>query len=119
VNWVRVPGVVPHSGGAQKDGEIGSLARKRMPLKIPAGQIYMERRFRHPSVSDMARVPCKIRPKQLVLPWPILWTQLVTFFGWRLDKMRVEPLHQLFAHGSIVKSSLWKVKDDKERKTGI
>jgi hypothetical protein len=33
--------------------------------------------------------------------------------------MRVEPLHQLFAHGSIVKSSLWKVKDDKERKTGI
>jgi hypothetical protein len=48
-----VPGVVPHSGGAQKDVGIGSLAEKRMPLKIPAGQTYMERRFRHPSVSDM------------------------------------------------------------------
>jgi hypothetical protein len=114
-----VPGVVPRSGGAQKDGEIGSLAEKRMPLKIPSGQTCMKRRFRHPSISDMARVPCKIRPKQLVLPWPVLCAQMITFFGRRFDKMRIEPLHQLFAHGSIVKSSLWKVKDDKERETGI
>src|SRR5258707_5078875 len=33
--------------------------------------------------------------------------------------MSVEPLHQLFANGSIIKSSLGKVKDNKERKTGI
>lgn len=49
-----MPGAVPHSGGAQKDGEIGFLAGKRMPLKIPAGQTCMERKFRHPSVSGMA-----------------------------------------------------------------
>lgn len=67
-----MPGVVPHSGVAQKDGEIGSPVEKRMLLKIPAGQTCMERRFIHPSVSDTARVPCKIWPKQLVLPWPIL-----------------------------------------------
>ncbi len=33
--------------------------------------------------------------------------------------MRIEPLHQLFAHGGIIKSSLRQVKDNKERKTGI
>ena len=33
--------------------------------------------------------------------------------------MRVEPLHQLFAHGSIIETSLRKVKDNKERETSI
>jgi hypothetical protein len=44
---------------------------------------------------------------------------MIAFFGRRFDKMGVEPLHQLFAHGSIVKSCLWEVEDDKERKAGI
>lgn len=33
--------------------------------------------------------------------------------------MRVEPLHQFFAHGGIIKTGLRKVKDNKERETGV
>jgi hypothetical protein len=33
--------------------------------------------------------------------------------------MRVQPLHQLFAHGGIIETSLRKIKDNKKGKTGI
>jgi len=33
--------------------------------------------------------------------------------------MRVEPLHQFFTHRGIIETSLRKVKDNEERKTGI
>ncbi len=33
--------------------------------------------------------------------------------------MRVEPLHQLFTHRGIIETSLRKVKDNKERETGV
>lgn len=33
--------------------------------------------------------------------------------------MRVEPLHQLFSNWSVIKASLGKVKDDKERETSV
>ena len=33
--------------------------------------------------------------------------------------MRIQPLHQLFAHGGIVETSLRKIKDNKKGKAGI
>jgi hypothetical protein len=33
--------------------------------------------------------------------------------------MHVKPLHQLFAHWGVIEASLGKVKDNKERETGI